>query len=130
VNEQGEGVPSTTGRDIDIVARLSGYAANSLRYWEPRRLIYNSVLAAVVLTHLVAAWPASRDKVSFDLALGVFILAVLANVSYCAAYLPDIFVQFSGLQQPWRVGRVGLLIIGTAFAATIAHFFAKGLFGA
>lgn len=110
-------------------ARLSGYVANGLRYWEPRRLIYNGVLAVVVLGHFSLAWPGSRDKLSVDLVLGVFFLAVLANVAYCAAYLPDLFVQFSGFDEPWRRGRPVLLAIGTAFAATITHFFAKGLFG-
>jgi len=31
-------------------------------------------------------------------------------------------VQFSGLEAPWQWGRVALLLVGTAFAATIAHF--------
>jgi hypothetical protein len=100
-----------------------------LRYWEPRRLVYNGVLALVVLVHSFVAWPSLRDRLSLDLALGVFFLAVLANVCYCAAYVADVFVQFSGLHQQWRIGRVVLLVVGTAFAATITHFFAKGLAG-
>ena len=54
--------------------RLSRYAANALRYWEPRRLIYNGVLVLVVVLHFGLEWPESRDKVSFDLVLGLFIL--------------------------------------------------------
>ena len=102
-------------------ARLSAYAADALRYWEPRRLIYNLVLACVVVAH-IALVPAARAKISADSLLGLFILAVLANVAYCAAYGVDLFVQFSGLESAWRRGRVALLIVGTAFAATIAHF--------
>jgi hypothetical protein len=30
-----------------FIARLSAYAANALRYWEPRGLIYNGLLALV-----------------------------------------------------------------------------------
>jgi hypothetical protein len=112
-----------------LLARLSSYIANGLRYWEPRRAIYNGVLALVVLAHFALAWPGSRAKVSFDALLGFFLLAVLANVCYCAAYLADLFVQFSGLELAWRRGRAVLLIVGTAFAATIAHFIAKGFFG-
>src|SRR5438876_4613014 len=114
----------------EFFGRLSGYVASGLRYWEPRRLLYNGVLALVVLGHLFWGWPGTRDRLSFDLALGIFFLAVLANVCYCAAYVADIFVQFSGLDRAWRTGRVVLLVIGTAFAATIAHFFSKGIFGA
>jgi hypothetical protein len=109
---------------------LAGYVASSLRYWEPRRFIYNSVLALVVLGHFFLAWPNSRERLSFDLLLGLFFLAVLANVCYCAAYLADLFVQFSGLHEAWHRGRVVLLIVGTAFAAAITHFFVKGFWGA
>lgn len=123
--EQGSTAPAP-----GFVVRFSGYLATGLRWWEPRRLIYNGALALVVLGHLVLAWPGSREKVTFDLVLGLFVLAVLANIAYCAAYLPDMFVQFSGLDAAWRRGRVVLLIVGTAFAATLTHFFAKGIFGA
>jgi hypothetical protein len=108
--------------------RLSTYAANALRYWEPRRLIYDAVLALVVIGHVAVRWPASRAALTVDNVLGLFILAVLANVAYCAVYIPDLFVQFSGLDEAWRKGRVAVLIIGTAFAATITHFVASGAF--
>ena len=32
-------------------------------------------------------------------------------------------------EDPGKVGRMVLLIVGVAFGATIAHFFAKGIFG-
>src|SRR5262249_35208677 len=82
------------GPMTDFFSRLSTYAANALRYWEPRRLIYNGALAAVVLAHFVLAWPASRGKLTLDLVLGYFILAVVANGAYCAVYVVDLFVQF------------------------------------
>jgi hypothetical protein len=34
----------------------------------------------------------------------------------------DLFVQLSGLQDFRAKGRVAVLIVGTAFAAVIAHF--------
>jgi hypothetical protein len=105
-----------------FIPRLSAFAANALRYWEPRRLAYNFVLALVVATHVFLEWPASREKLTADVLLGMFLLAVLANVAYCAVYVVDLFVQFSGLDAAWRRGRVLVLIVGTAFAATITHF--------
>ena len=54
------------------------------------------------LVHIFLAWPASREKLSVDVLLGMFILAVFANVAYCAVYVVDLFVQFSGLDAPWR----------------------------
>jgi hypothetical protein len=113
------------GRREAFFSRLSAYAANALRYWEPRRLIYNGVLALVVAGEFLGAWPMSRDKLSVDLLLGLFILGVLANVAYFAAYFVDLLVQFSGLHSEWRRGRLAVLIVGTAFAATLTHFFAR-----
>jgi len=115
-------------RKASFISRLSTYVASALRYWEPRRLIYNAALASVVLAHFVAAWPGSREKMSLDLLLGAFILAVVANIAYCAVYVPDLFVQFSGLQEAWRRARVVVLIVGTAFAMTITHFVVQGTF--
>ena len=105
-----------------VISRLSSYAANALRYWEPRRLVYNGVLASVVVAHIIVAWPDSRQKLSVDLLLGMFVMAVLANVAYCAVYVADLFVQFSGLDAAWQRWRVVVLMVGTAFAATITHF--------
>ena len=104
-------------------------ASNAIRYWEPRRLIYNLGLTAVVVAHVAVTWPASRALIRWDIALGLFMLAVLANVAYCAAYAVDLFVQFSGSQAAWLRWRWILLLIGTAFACVLAHFFMMGIFG-
>lgn len=111
-----------------LLSRVSAYTANALQYWELRRLVYNGALALVVVGHFVAALPTSREKLSLDLMLGMFLLAVLANVAYCAVYAIDLFVQFSGLDSAWRRGRIVVLAIGTAFAATITHFIVQGTF--
>jgi hypothetical protein len=111
-----------------FISRVSGYTASGLRYWEPRRLIFNIVLGLVVAGDFVAARPQSWTKLTFNTMLGFFFLAVLANVCYCAAYVVDLFVQFSGLHAAWTKGRMVVLIVGTAFAAVIAHFFAMGIF--
>jgi len=108
--------------EAGFIARLSAYAANALRYWEPRRLVYNVVLASVVAAHVVLAWPGSRDKLTFDVLLVLVLLAVLANIAYCAVYVADLFVQFSGLDAAWRRGRMAVLAVGTTFAAIITHF--------
>jgi len=109
-------------------SRLSQYAATALRYWELRCIAYNAALAAIVGIHVLLAWPMSRDRLTVDTLLGMFILAVLANVVYCVAYPVDLFVQFSGLDAVWRSWRTVLLIVGIAFAATLTHFFVQGMF--
>ena len=115
----GEGVPG----------RFPEFAADAVRYWEPRRLIYNTVLFAVVCVHVMARWPAARAQLTRDHVLVFFMLAVLANVVYCAAYAVDLFAQYSELGEPWSRRRWILLLVGTAFAATLTHFFTLALVG-
>jgi uncharacterized membrane protein len=107
---------------------FASLAGNALRYWESMRPLFNLALAAVVIGHVIAAWPASRAWLTRDAALGVFLLAVLANIAYCAAYAVDLFVQFSELRTEWPRRRWIVLVVGTAFAAVITHFIMLGGF--
>jgi drug/metabolite transporter (DMT)-like permease len=109
-------------------SRIGEMVADSLRYWELRRILYNCVLGAVVLAHFAHAWPASRLFLKRDNLLGLFVLAVLANVAYCAAYVADVFVQLSGLRALWLRWRWLLLLLGIAFAGVLTHFFSQGMF--
>lgn len=110
------------------VARVRDVLSDAIRYWELRRLVYNVVLALIVLTYFVINWPQSRAAASFDGVLFLFVLAILANVCYCAAYLGDVFVQVSGLRDVWRRWRWVLFVVGTVFAAIITRWFALGFF--
>jgi hypothetical protein len=101
---------------------------DAIRYWEPRRIAYNGVLAAIVLTYFGLNYPASRSTLSLNLVLSVFLLAVLANVVYCAAYPVDIFVSASSYREQWRKYRRVIFMIGVLFAAIITRFFALGIF--
>ncbi len=101
-------------------------ATDALRYWESRRLVYNGVLGLIVVCYFVAGWPASRTTLSLDSVLHLFLLAVMANVFYCAAYLVDGFVQLSSFRQRWSSLRWVLFALGTAFAAVITRFFTIG----
>jgi hypothetical protein len=103
-------------------------ATDAIRFWEPRRLIYNAVLAAIVLLYCAKNYPASKAQLTFDGAQGVFLLAVLANVVYCAAYVADIFAQISGYRELWQRYRWILFVIGMLFAGIITRFVAMGMF--
>ena len=109
-------------------ASLREMVTDALRYWEPRRLIYNAVLALIVIGYFCRSLPESRAALSFDGFLFVFILAVLANLCYCAAYIADIFAQFSGFRVLWLRWRWLLLALGIIFAGIITRFFALGFF--
>ncbi len=110
------------------IPRFGEVAAEALRYWEPRRVLYNLALAGVVGWHLFSAWPAAREVLSWDHLFALIILAVLANVCYCAAYVVDIFVQYSALRDAWRRRRWLVLLVGIIFGAVVAHFFSAGMF--
>jgi hypothetical protein len=103
---------------VGEIVTIQGKITDALQFWEPARLVYNLVLAATVaavlregvLTLPLEAWA------------GFVILAMLANIAYCAAYVPDIFVQSSDFAPLWRqAGRAALWFLGT-FCAVILAF--------
>jgi uncharacterized membrane protein YkvI len=102
-------------------------ATDALRYWEPRRILYNLVLAAVTFTEAAVNWKTARSALNITMVLTLFVLAVIANLLYCGAYVADIFVQSSALRAAWRQKRWILLVVGLCFAAVLAHFASSSL---
>jgi hypothetical protein len=100
----------------------------AIRYWEPRRVVYNVVLAAIVLVYFGINYPATKSLISIDSVFFLFLLVVLANVAYCAAYLVDIFVSASSYRDQWQKRRWIIFVIGLLFAGIITRFFALGMF--
>ena len=94
---------------------------DSVRYWEKRRILYNLVLAAVVAI-LYSMNAKEIRNIDSGTILGTFLLAVIANVLYCAAYIPDLLLQLSDYRDIWRKWRVILFGIGTLFAGIITSF--------
>ena len=107
---------------------LREYATDAIKFWERARILYNLVLAAIVVGYFVAGYPFSKGTLSFNSLLGLFLLAVIANVAYCAAYIVDIFAQLSGFRELWQRSRWLLFSIGTIFAAIITRFLVMGVF--
>jgi len=95
---------------------------DALHYWEPRRIGYNTVLAAIVAGWVVFTWPHFRGAFTWNALLALFVLAVLANVCYCAAYLIDLPMQYSDFRDLWRRRRGILWVLGALFAAAIAYY--------
>ena len=125
-----ESNPAPTSSPISVVPgqRIRDAVTDAIRYWEPMRLAYDGVLAAIVVGYFAAGWPYSGTRVTFDGVLILFLLAVLANTAYCLAYVGDVFVQFSGHRDTWHRWRWALWLIGMAFAAIITRFFAMAFF--
>jgi len=101
--------------------------SDAIRYWEPRRILYNALLLLVVTLTYWWNLPASRAVLNPDSLLVLFVLAVLSNVAYCAAYVVDVIVQMSAFRGSWLRVRWILLVIGVLFAGVLAHFFSGSL---
>jgi uncharacterized membrane protein YsdA (DUF1294 family) len=101
---------------------LKEVLTDAIRYWEPRRIGYNAVLAAIVLGWIVFTWPHFRGAITLRLLAALLVLAVLANVCYCAAYAIDIPVQYSAFREAWRRRRRVLWLLGVIFAAALAYY--------
>ena len=95
---------------------------DALRYWERRRIFYNFVLLAVTACWLVATWPHFRPALTLRSLPPMVILAVLANVCYCAAYLVDLPFQLSAAGSAWKRRRGALWVVGTLFAMLLASY--------
>jgi hypothetical protein len=95
---------------------------DAARYWEPRRLGYNALLAAIVLGWVVSTWPHFRGAFTWSALGALLVLALLANVCYCAAYLVDIPLQYSPLRAAWRARRRVLWLLGAILAAALAWY--------
>jgi hypothetical protein len=95
---------------------------DALRYWEPRRVVYNLILSGVAAAWIVFSWPHFRESLTLQ-SLGIMlVLAVLANICYCAAYLLDIFLQYSPFQASWKRWRWTLWPAGMLFAILLANY--------
>jgi hypothetical protein len=104
------------------------FVTDAMRYWEPRRIVYNAVLAAIVLIYFGLNYQNAKANLTGDVVLFMFLLAVLANVAYCGAYIVDVFAQISGYREVWRKFRWVLFLTGVVFAGILTRFWAMSLF--
>lgn len=110
----------------DVTAREA--LSQAIRYWEPRRILYNALLLIEVLVVFVVNLPVSRSHFDVNRVLLLFVLAVLANVAYCACYVVDVVAQLSAFRLVWLRFRWALFVLGVAFAGALTYFFSSGLF--
>ena len=101
----------------------------AIRYWEPRRIVHNVVLIAVVLIYYGIATPGPQHALTANSILLVFSWIVLANVAYCTAYVVDVVAQRSNLRDRWMSLRWIVFLLGTGFAAVLTRFFSLWMFG-
>ena len=100
---------------------MKDIVTDSLRYWEPRRIAYNAILALVVAGSAFYYHP-PLAALGWHPVIGLLFAAVLANVLYSAAYAVDLLLQQSDYQAVGRRHRWLLWTTGTALAAGIFLF--------
>jgi len=99
-----------------------GILTNAISYWERRRILYNLLLTAVVIGWIALTWPHFRPAFRWDSFVALLVLAVLANLCYCAAYIADLSMQYSSFRDMWRRWRWALWFGGTLFAILFANY--------
>ena len=108
---------------------------SAIRYWEKMRMVYNGILIVVVGACFVANYSTAKTEFTVkaqytvQIVLFMILLAVLANVLYCTAYIADVLVQMSGYRERWVRYRWVLFSIGMTAASILTYFFSTGFFG-
>lgn len=96
--------------------------SDAARFWEPRRILYNLILAVVVCAWIAASWPHFRPAFNLYSLAQMVILALLANVCYSAAYFVDVPMQWFLRTGLWGRRRWALWLAGTLFAILLANY--------
>jgi hypothetical protein len=94
----------------------------AMRYWEPRRLIYNLALTAVVVVWITATWPHFEPAMSWFSLLRLCILALIANALYSAVYVVEFAMLGSSAAPWWSRGRFILWFAGTLLALLLENY--------
>lgn len=95
---------------------------DAARFWEPQRLWYNVVLVAIVVLWVVFTWPHFRPAMTLAALGKMIVLAILANLCYCAGYAVEGFIQPLVSQVYWRRLRWTVWIAGMLFAILLSNY--------
>lgn len=95
---------------------------DAARFWEPLRLWYNGLLLLLVVLWMLLTWPHFRSAINL-VALGeMVVLALLANLCYCAGYVAEAFIQpLAGQGYRGRI-RWTVWIVGVLFSLLLANY--------
>ena len=118
----GSGSLESRGSGESPPSQLREILDDAIRYWESRRLAYNLVLIVVVIAWVATTWPHFRGALTLESLLALVILAAIANLCYCAAYLVDIPMQYSSFCVVWRRRRWLLWVVGMLFAVALSNY--------
>ena len=108
--------------DSETNHKLQGGLRAASRFWEPRRLWYTAILFAIVLLWVVLTWPHFRAALNLADLGRMTVLALLANVCYCAAYMAEFSIQGALPEKFWRRARYAIWVSGMLLAIVITNY--------
>ena len=111
-----------TGIGAGSNGTIRGAFVEAAKFWEPRRVIYNLVLALVVVAWVGFSWPHFRPMFHWKGLLFLVVMALLANACYCAAYVVEFAMQGSPISSGWRRWRWGLWALGMLLALVMENY--------
>jgi hypothetical protein len=95
---------------------------DAIRYWEPRRIIFNLVLATVVVGWVALTWPHFQAASPLQGLLFLVFASGAMNLCYTAVYLADIPLQHSEFRLLWQRFRWSLWLVGMLFALLLENY--------
>lgn len=95
---------------------------SAAKFWEPRRVLYTLLLAAVFAAWVVLSWPHFRPAMTPVHLMQFAVLGILANVCYTSAYLLDVPLQRSFAGASLLRSRWALWIVGTLLATLLENY--------
>ncbi len=94
----------------------------ALAFWERGRILYNAILAAIVLLWVALSWPHFRPALTLGSFEAFVVLGLLANLCYSAAYVAELFTQpFLSGAHLRRFRRI-LWLLGMLFAILLENY--------
>jgi len=112
----------------DIFEKIKDIITDSIKFWESGRLIYNGVLVLIVIGYFCTSVIQGKPVFFIEYFISLLIMALIANILFCTAYIIDIFVQVSAFQTIWRKYRWILLLTGILIATVFACLASDSLF--
>src|SRR3974390_1231301 len=106
----------------ELSAKSSPRFGEAVRFWERWRPWYNAALFAVVLLWLGLTWPHFRPALTPEALGKMLVLALAANVCYCAAYVVEAGIQAVSSEIARRRFRWAVWILGILFALLIENY--------
>ena len=107
---------------VDLSPKFSPPSGEAVRFWAPRRLWYNGALLVVVFLWLRLTWPHFRPALTLEALGKMLVLALLANVCYCAAYVVEAGIQAVSSDTARRRFRWASWILGVLLALLIENY--------